>query len=133
VAAFRLTDPATAPTDQELIDRTLAGDGGAYGILVERFQRKKVNSCSKVCGSDARPGKCSDLDAHSLLLTRSVSPSSCCCIHAMRPDFPQSQSGQHSLLTQAGIQTVFLLLLGSTKRNVLDRTLSSLEIAVNSQ
>lgn len=40
MAAFRLTDPATAPTDQELIDRTLAGDGGAYGILVERFQRK---------------------------------------------------------------------------------------------
>lgn len=40
MAAFRLTDPANAPTDQELIDRTLAGDGGAYGILVERFQRK---------------------------------------------------------------------------------------------
>lgn len=40
MAAFRLTDTANAPTDQELIDRTLAGDGGAYGILVERFQRK---------------------------------------------------------------------------------------------
>ncbi len=40
MAAFRLSDPASAPTDQELIDRTLAGDGGAYGILVERFQRK---------------------------------------------------------------------------------------------
>jgi RNA polymerase sigma-70 factor, ECF subfamily len=40
VAAFRLTDTANAPTDQELIDRTLAGDGGAYGILVERLQRK---------------------------------------------------------------------------------------------
>jgi RNA polymerase sigma-70 factor (ECF subfamily) len=26
--------------DRELIDRTLAGDGGAFGILVERFQRK---------------------------------------------------------------------------------------------
>ena len=40
MAAFRLNDPAAAPTDQELIDRTLAGDGNAYGILVERFQRK---------------------------------------------------------------------------------------------
>ena len=40
MAAFRLSDTANAPTDQELIDRTLAGDGGAYGILVERFQRK---------------------------------------------------------------------------------------------
>lgn len=37
---FRLPDTAIAPTDQELIDRTLAGDGGAFGILVERFQRK---------------------------------------------------------------------------------------------
>jgi RNA polymerase sigma-70 factor, ECF subfamily len=40
VATFRLPDTAQAPTDQELIDRTLAGDGGAFGILVERFQRK---------------------------------------------------------------------------------------------
>ena len=40
MAAFRLPDPANAPGDQELIDRTLAGDGNAYGILVERFQRK---------------------------------------------------------------------------------------------
>lgn len=40
MAAFRLTDPAGAPADRELIDRTLAGDGGAYAILVERFQRK---------------------------------------------------------------------------------------------
>jgi len=29
-----------APSDQELIARTLGGDGGAFGILVERFQRK---------------------------------------------------------------------------------------------
>lgn len=28
------------PTDQELITRTLDGDGAAYGILVERYQRK---------------------------------------------------------------------------------------------
>jgi RNA polymerase sigma-70 factor (ECF subfamily) len=30
----------SAPSDHELIARTLGGDGGAYGILVERFQRK---------------------------------------------------------------------------------------------
>jgi RNA polymerase sigma-70 factor (ECF subfamily) len=30
----------SAPSDQELIARTLGGDGNAYGILVERFQRK---------------------------------------------------------------------------------------------
>jgi RNA polymerase sigma-70 factor (ECF subfamily) len=40
VAAFRLNDPSDAPTDRELIDRTVAGDGGAFAILVERFQRK---------------------------------------------------------------------------------------------
>lgn len=28
------------PSDRELIDRTLAGDGAAFGELVERFQRK---------------------------------------------------------------------------------------------
>lgn len=28
------------PTDRELIDRTLAGDGNAFAMLVERFQRK---------------------------------------------------------------------------------------------
>lgn len=40
MAAFRLNDPSDAPTDRELIDRTLAGDGNAYGIIVERFQRR---------------------------------------------------------------------------------------------
>jgi RNA polymerase sigma-70 factor (ECF subfamily) len=35
-----LNDPSDAPTDRELIDRTLAGDGHAYGIIVERFQRR---------------------------------------------------------------------------------------------
>ena len=40
MAAFRLHDPGDGPTDRELIDRTLAGDGAAYGILVERFQRR---------------------------------------------------------------------------------------------
>lgn len=40
VAAFRVSDTASSPTDRELIDQTLAGDGGAFAILVERFQRK---------------------------------------------------------------------------------------------
>ena len=40
MAAFRLSDPSDAPTDRDLIDRTLSGDGGAYAVLVERFQRK---------------------------------------------------------------------------------------------
>ena len=35
-----MSDTAPLPTDQELIDRTLAGDGAAYGVLVDRFQRK---------------------------------------------------------------------------------------------
>lgn len=40
MATFRLPDTVPPLSDQELIDRTLAGDGGAYGILVERFQRR---------------------------------------------------------------------------------------------
>lgn len=40
VATFRLSETVSAPSDQELIARTLGGDGGAFGILVERFQRK---------------------------------------------------------------------------------------------
>ena len=40
MAAFRLNDPTDAPTDRELIHRTLAGDGAAYAVIVERFQRK---------------------------------------------------------------------------------------------
>ncbi len=42
VAIFRVsqTDHSSAPpTDRELIERTLAGDGSAYAVLVERFQR----------------------------------------------------------------------------------------------
>lgn len=31
---------ASDPPDRELIARTLGGDGGAFGMLVERFQRK---------------------------------------------------------------------------------------------
>jgi len=41
VATFRVNPISeSAPSDQELIARTLGGDGGAFGILVERFQRK---------------------------------------------------------------------------------------------
>jgi RNA polymerase sigma-70 factor (ECF subfamily) len=41
VATFRVNPISeSAPTDQELIARTLGGDGNAYGILVDRFQRK---------------------------------------------------------------------------------------------
>jgi len=41
VATFRVNPISeSAPTDQELIARTLGGDGNAFGILVERFQRK---------------------------------------------------------------------------------------------
>src|ERR1051325_6390499 len=40
VAAFRLSDSHEAPADRELIRRTLDGDGNAFGILVERFQRR---------------------------------------------------------------------------------------------
>ncbi len=45
VAAFRMRDssdmtPEQRLTDQTLIERTLGGDGAAFGILMERFQRK---------------------------------------------------------------------------------------------
>ena len=41
VATFRVTQINTnAPTDRELISRTLGGDGGAFAQLVDRFQRK---------------------------------------------------------------------------------------------
>lgn len=40
MAVFRFGDTSEAPQDRELIERTLAGDGGAFAMLVERFQRK---------------------------------------------------------------------------------------------
>ena len=35
-----MSDTSDIPSDRELIDRTLAGDGNAYGALVDRYQRK---------------------------------------------------------------------------------------------
>jgi RNA polymerase sigma-70 factor, ECF subfamily len=41
VAAFRVSQTEqSVPTDRELIERTIAGDGAAFALLVERFQRK---------------------------------------------------------------------------------------------
>ncbi len=41
VVSIRVTQINTSdPPDRELIARTLEGDGGAFGLLVERFQRK---------------------------------------------------------------------------------------------
>ena len=41
VASFRLTQfTESGPSDRELIARTLGGDGAAFAVLVERFQRK---------------------------------------------------------------------------------------------
>ena len=53
MAAFRLNDPSVAPTDRELIDRTLAGDGNAFGVLVERFQRKIYRVAYAIVRDDA--------------------------------------------------------------------------------
>jgi len=38
--AIRVSQFNEAPADQELIARTLGGDGGAFAVLVDRFQRK---------------------------------------------------------------------------------------------
>lgn len=40
MAVLRFGATSDSPTDRELIDRTIGGDGGAFGILVERFQRR---------------------------------------------------------------------------------------------
>lgn len=41
VVSIRVTQINTSdPPDRELIARTLEGDGGAFGMLVDRFQRK---------------------------------------------------------------------------------------------
>ena len=40
VALFRLNETHAAPTDHDLIVRTLGGDGNAFAVIVERFQRR---------------------------------------------------------------------------------------------
>ncbi|PYQ56946.1 MAG: hypothetical protein DMF58_19500 [Acidobacteria bacterium] len=41
VVSLRVTQiNASDPSDRELIARTIGGDGGAFGVLVDRFQRK---------------------------------------------------------------------------------------------
>jgi len=41
------------PTDGELIERTLAGDGNAYALIVERFQRKIYRVAYSIVRDDA--------------------------------------------------------------------------------
>lgn len=41
------------PTDRELIERTLGGDGAAFGLLVERFQRKIYRVAFAIVRDDA--------------------------------------------------------------------------------
>jgi RNA polymerase sigma-70 factor (ECF subfamily) len=53
VAAFRMNDVDSLPTDRELIERTLAGDGNAFGMLVERFQRKIYRTARAIVRDDA--------------------------------------------------------------------------------
>ena len=40
MAVFRFPDATEPPTDRELIERTLGGDGDAFAVLVDRFQRR---------------------------------------------------------------------------------------------
>jgi RNA polymerase sigma-70 factor (ECF subfamily) len=40
LAFFRFHESSDAPTDRDLIARTLGGDADAFGLIVERFQRK---------------------------------------------------------------------------------------------
>lgn len=35
-----MSDTSDLPSDRDLIDRTMDGDGNAYGVLVDRYQRK---------------------------------------------------------------------------------------------
>lgn len=40
MATFRSSPVTEAPSDRDLIIRTLGGDGAAFGVIVERFQRR---------------------------------------------------------------------------------------------
>jgi len=54
VVSLRVTQINTSdPSDRELIARTLGGDGGAFGLLVERFQRKIYRVAYAIVRDDA--------------------------------------------------------------------------------
>ena len=52
MTAFRTSD-AQEHADQELIDRTLAGDGGAYAMVVERYQRRIYRIANAIVRDEA--------------------------------------------------------------------------------
>jgi RNA polymerase sigma-70 factor (ECF subfamily) len=48
-----MSDPENLPSDRELIDRTLAGNGDAFAMLVERFQRKIFRVARSIVRDDS--------------------------------------------------------------------------------
>lgn len=48
-----MNDSEKAPTDRELIDRSLAGNGDAFAMIVERFQRKIYRVARSIVRDDA--------------------------------------------------------------------------------
>jgi RNA polymerase sigma-70 factor (ECF subfamily) len=46
-------DVESLPTDRDLIERTLAGDGHAFAMIVERFQRKIFRTARAIVRDDA--------------------------------------------------------------------------------
>ena len=48
-----MSDVQSLPSDQDLIERTLAGDGNAFGMIVERFQRKIFRTARAIVRDDA--------------------------------------------------------------------------------
>jgi RNA polymerase sigma-70 factor, ECF subfamily len=48
-----MNDVDNLPTDRELIEQTLAGDGNAFGMIVERFQRKIFRTARAIVRDDA--------------------------------------------------------------------------------
>jgi len=53
VALFRLNETHAAPTDHDLIVRTLGGDGNAFAVIVDRFQRKIFRVAFAIVRDDA--------------------------------------------------------------------------------
>ena len=49
MANLRQFDPESVPRDGELIEMTLAGDEGAFAVLVERYQRKIFRMALAIC------------------------------------------------------------------------------------